>query len=253
MMQEPLKGKIALVTGASRGIGAAVALDLGRAGADVVVNYCRSPERAQEVCLQIEQVGKRALAVAADVADVPALRAMFEQVEARWGSVDILVNNAGIEPRKPFDQFDEATYDAVLDTNLKGAFFCAQRALPGMLAKGWGRIINITSVHEEQPFPPCSPYSLSKAGLWMLTRELALTYSRHGITVNSVAPGAILTDLNRHVLADPQYEARVLAKIPAGRIAEPADVSKTVVFLATDDARYITGASVRVDGGLSLT
>ncbi len=252
MMQHPLQGKIALVTGASRGIGAAIALDLARAGADVAVNYCRSPEPAQRVCDEIRQLGRRALLLPADVADVPAIRRMFDEVHAQLGPVAILVNNAGIEPRHPVEEFDEATYDAIMDTNLKGAFFCAQRALPSMKAKGWGRIINITSVHEEQPFPPCSVYSLSKAGLWMLTRELAMTYSRYGITINSVAPGAVRTDLNRHVLADPQYEARVLEHIPARRIAEPPDVSKTVVFLATDEARYITGASLRVDGGLSL-
>ena len=247
-----LQGKIVLVTGGSRGIGAAIALELARAGADVGVNYCRSPEHAQRVCDQIREAGKRAIPLAADVASVDAIRQMFDQIEAQLGPVDILVNNAGIEPRHPFDTFDEATYDAVMDTNLKGAFFCAQRAMPGMKAKGWGRIINVTSVHEEVPFPPCSVYSLSKAGLWMLTRELANLYSRFGITVNSLAPGAIRTDLNRHALSDPQYEARVVEKIPAACIAEPADVAESAVFLASDAARYVTGASLRVDGGLSL-
>lgn len=252
-MNHALKGKIALVTGASRGIGAAIALGLARAGADVAVNYSRSPEKAEEVCRQAEQAGARAVAVGCDVSQLEAIRAMFDQVESQLGAVDILVNNAGIEPRHTVEEFDEATYDAVLDTNLKGAFFCCQRALRAMKQKGWGRIINVTSVHEERPFPPCTPYSLSKAGLWMLTRELALVYSRHGITINSLAPGAVRTDLNRHVLADPDYEARVLEKIPARWIAEPGDVSGAVVFLAGDEARYITGASIRVDGGLSLT
>ena len=247
-----LQGKIALVTGGSRGIGAAIALELGRAGAQVGVNYCRSPEHADRVCDEIRKTGAKAIPLAADVASVDAIHQMFDQIEAQLGPVDILVNNAGIEPRHPVEEFDEATYDAVLDTNLKGAFFCAQRALPSMKAKGWGRIINVTSVHEEQPFPPCSVYSLSKAGLWMLTRELATVYSRFGITVNSLAPGAIRTDLNRHALADPQYEARVNSLIPAGWIADPTDVASSAVFLASDAARYVTGASLRVDGGLSL-
>ena len=251
-MNTTLQGRRALVTGASRGIGAAIALDLARAGAEVAVNFSRSPDRAEDVCRKIRELGVRTLAVGADVADVGAIRAMFDRVEAELGPVDILVSNAGIEPRRTIEEFDEATYDAIMDTNLKGAFFCAQRALPAMKAKGWGRIINISSVHEEVPFSPSSVYSLSKAGLWMLTRELANTYSRHGITVNCVAPGAVRTDLNRHALADPDYEARVVAKIPAGWIAEPGDISQTVVFLATDAARYITGASIRVDGGLSL-
>jgi glucose 1-dehydrogenase len=251
-MNDSLRGKIALVSGASRGIGAAIALDLARAGADVAVNFSRSPDRAEEVCRQIRELKARAVAVGADVADVAAIRAMFDRVEAELGPVDILVNNAGIEPRRTIEEFDEATYDAIMDTNLKGAFFCAQRALGAMKAKGWGRIINISSVHEEVPFSPSSVYSLSKAGLWMLTRELAMVYSRYGITINSVAPGAVRTDLNRHVLADPDYEARVLEKIPAGWIAEPGDISKTIVFLASDAASYVTGASIRVDGGLSL-
>lgn len=247
-----LHGKIALVTGGSRGIGAAIALELARAGADVGVNYCHSPEQAEHVCDQIRQIGAKAIPLLADVASVSAIHHMFDQIEAQFGPVDILVNNAGIEPRHPVEEFDETVYDAVMDTNLKGAFFCAQRALPGMKSKAWGRIINVTSVHEEVPFPPCSVYSLSKAGLWMLTRELANTYSRFQITVNSLAPGAVRTDLNRHALADPQYEARVVDKIPAGWIAEPADVAQSAVFLASDAARYITGTSLRVDGGLSL-
>ncbi len=165
---------------------------------------------------------------------------------------DILVNNAGVEYRKSAAECDEALYDTTLDTNLKGPFFCSQRALAGMKERGWGRVISITSVHDERATGFFAPYGMSKGGLLMMTRELALEYSPFGITVNAIAPGAIRTDINREVLADPQYEAKVIARIPAGRIGEPDDVARVAVFLAGDDARYVTGASLVVDGGWSL-
>lgn len=251
-MNTSLKDRKALVTGAGRGIGAAIAIDLARAGADVVVNYCHSPGPAAEVQAEIEKLGRRALVVQADVARCDQIRQMFEQVEAQWGPIDILVNNSGIEPRHPIEGFDETTYDAVMDTNLKGAFFCAQRALGGMKGKGWGRVVNISSVHEATPTGFSCVYSMSKGGMLMMMREMARDYSRHGITVNNVCPGAIRTDINRAVLADPAYEAKVNARIPAGFIGQPHDVAQLVTFLASDAARYITGASLFIDGGLSL-
>ena len=247
-----LHGKTALVTGAGRGIGAAIALDLAKAGADVVINYSRSQAQAAEVQKTIQSLGRRAITIQADVSRKTDIDRMFDQLEAAWGPVDILVNNAGIEFRKPVQETTEELYDQVMNTNLKGAFFCAQRALEGMKQKGWGRVINISSVHEITPTGFCCVYSMSKAGLCLLMRELALEYSRFGITVNNVAPGAIRTDINRQVLSDPAYEAKVIARIPAGFIGLPEDVSKTVVFLASDEARYITGATILIDGGLSL-
>ena len=247
-----LSGKIALVTGASRGIGAAAAVTLAEAGADVAVNYCRSSAKAEEVGSAIKALGRRAIAVAADIAKLDDIRRLFDRIEGELGPVAILVNNAGIEVRRPTRDFDEATYDTIVDTNLKGAFFCAQQALEGMKARGWGRVINISSVHELTPTGFCSVYSMSKGGMLMMTRELAFEYSQYGITVNNIAPGAIRTDINREVLADPTYEAKVLAKIPARAIGEPRDVAAAVAFLASDAARYITGASLFIDGGLSL-
>jgi NAD(P)-dependent dehydrogenase (short-subunit alcohol dehydrogenase family) len=147
---------------------------------------------------------------------------------------------------------DGKVYGRILDTNLKGTFFCAQRALSGMKEGGWGRVLNISSVHEFKPFGVCVPYSMTKAGLAMMTRERAQEFSPFGITVNCIAPGAIRTDINREVLADPAYEAKVLAKIPAGFIGETADVASLVAFLASAHARYITGASIFVDGGMVL-
>ncbi len=247
-----LTGKTALVTGASRGIGAACAVELARAGADVAVNYYRSEDKARGVEDEVKGLGRRAMLVQADVAQKRHIDRMFDQVEAAWGPVEILVNNAGIEIRRASRDFDEATYDAILDTNLKGAFFCATRALEGMRRKGWGRVINVSSVHELTPTGFCTPYSMSKGGMLLMMRELAREYARSGVTVNNVAPGAIRTDINREVLADPEYEAKVRAKIPAGFIGEPGDVASLVAFLASDAARYVTGASFFVDGGLSL-
>lgn len=247
-----LHGKTALVTGAGRGIGAAIALDLARAGADVVINYSRSQAQAAEVQKAIQSLGQRAMTVQADVSQKTQIDRMFDQIEGAWGPVDILVNNAGIEFRKPVREITEELYDQVMDTNLKGAFFCAQRALEPMKQKGWGRVINISSVHEITPTGFCCVYSMSKGGMRLMMRELALEYSRFGITVNNVAPGAIRTDINREVLSDPAYEAKVISKIPAGFIGLPEDVSKMVVFLASDEARYITGAVILIDGGLGL-
>ncbi len=247
-----LEGKLALVTGAGRGIGRAIAIDLARAGADVIVNYSRSREQAEKVARQIEAMGRRALAIQADVSQKADIDRMFDTVEADFRPVNILVNNAGIEPRADVCDFDEATYNAVMDTNLKGAFFCAQRALKRMREAGWGRVINVSSLHELTPTGFSALYGMSKGGMALMMREMAKAYSRYGITINNVCPGATRTDINRKVLADPAYEAKVVEKIPAGFIAEPEDIAPTVTFLASDAARYITGASIFIDGGLWL-
>jgi glucose 1-dehydrogenase len=247
-----LKDKIALVTGASRGIGASIARDLAAAGATVALNFCQSATGAEAVRRDIEAAGGHALIVQADVSRRVAIDAMFAQVETALGPVDILVNNAAVESRGSALDFSEADYDRILDTNLKGAFRCAQRALPAMKTRGWGRVINVSSVHEHTPTGFCAPYSMSKGGLLMMTRELALEFSPFGVTVNNVTPGAIRTDMNREVLSDPVYAARVIAKTPARMIGEPQDISRAVVFLASPAARFITGATLFIDGGLSL-
>lgn len=247
-----LQDKLALVTGAGRGIGRAIALDLAQSGADVVVNYSRSREQAEEVVQQIEALGRQAAAIQADVSLKADIDRMFDRVEADFRAVDILVNNAGIEPRADVCDFDEATYDAVMDTNLKGAFFCAQRALQKMREAGWGRVINISSLHELTPTGFSALYGMSKGGMALMMREMAKSYSKYGITINNVCPGATRTDINREVLRDPAYEAKVIEKIPAGFIAEPEDIAPTVTFLASDAARYVTGASIFIDGGLWL-
>ncbi|MDO4573601.1 MAG: 3-oxoacyl-ACP reductase family protein [Planctomycetia bacterium] len=244
--------KIALVTGGSRGIGAGIAIALGKAGYTVLVNYCKSDYAASSVCEKIVKAGGTAEAIKADVGFYRDVQKMFDTIEEDFGPVDVLVNNAGIEIRHPSTEYDEATYDLIMNTNLKGAFFCSQRALRTMMEKKWGRIINISSVHEERPTGNRSIYSISKAGMWMMTREHAKEFGPYGITVNSVSPGAIRTDLNRKVLEDPAYEANVLKNIPAKFIAEPEDIAGIVVFLASEESRYLNGASITVDGGLAL-
>lgn len=247
-----LSNKIALVTGGSRGIGAAITLELAQAGANVVVNYNRSEDMAMDVVRRINNIDGKALALQADISQISSIQNLFSQIENQWGRVDILVNNAGMEVRRSFQDFNEATYEQIMDTNLKGAFFCAQRAIGGMKENQWGRIINISSVHELTPTGFCSVYSMSKSGMILMMRELAVEFSQYGITVNNIAPGAIRTDINREVLADPAYEAKVINKIPSRFIGEPEDVAKTAVFLATEDARYITGTSIFIDGGMQL-
>ncbi|HLA84468.1 MAG TPA: 3-oxoacyl-ACP reductase family protein [Thermoguttaceae bacterium] len=246
------KTRIALVTGAGRGIGAAIALRLARAGALAIVNYARSEKQASALVDAIRSQGGRAEAVRADVGSVDAVRAMFDRIESDWGPVDVLVNNAGIAQRKLSLEVTEEEYDAILDVNLKGAFFCAQRALGSMKKKGWGRVINISSIHETKPTGFCTPYSMSKGGMLMMTRELALEFGPFGITVNNVTPGAIRTDMNREALADRDYEAMIVERIPARRIGDPDEVAALVAFLASDDAAYVNGASWFVDGGLAM-
>ena len=237
-----------MVTGASRGIGAAIAVELAKNGAKVVVNYDRSSGQAEDVQNKIAAFGGQSMLVQADIGRMEEVQAMFNRVEGEWGPVDVLVNNAGVETRKSSLDMTESDYDWMMNINLKGAFFCAQRALKSMVEKKWGRIINITSVHEIQPTGFCSIYSMTKGGMMMMTRELAFEFSKSGITVNSIAPGAIRTDMNREVLANPAYMTKVIDKIPARFVGEPQDIAHAAVFLASEEARYITGASLFVDG-----
>jgi len=247
-----LSNKIALVTGASRGIGAAIAMDLARAGAAVAINYVHNAEKAEAVRAEIIAAGGRAITVKADMANGSEIAVMFAQIRTELGEVDILVNNAAVETRIASLDFPGEEYDRIMDTNLKACFLCCQQALTNMKTKGWGRIINISSVHEIKPTGFSTPYSMTKGGLFMMTRELAFEFSQYGITVNNIAPGAIRTDMNRSVLADPEYEARVIAKTPARLIGDPYDIARAATFLAAPEARFITGTTLFIDGGLTL-
>ncbi len=249
---ESNKAKVALVTGAGRGIGAAIAEALGKAGFVTWVNYSKSAEAAESVCTKIKYVGGTAFPIRADVGSYAEIQTLFNTIETQSGPVDVLVNNAGIEIRQSAVDYPEEIYDLIMNINLKGAYFCTQRALRTMKERRWGRVINISSIHEERPTGNRGIYSISKAGMRMMTCEHAKEFGMYGITVNSVAPGAIRTDLNRKVLEDPAYEEMVLRNIPAKFIAEPYDIAGVVVFLTSEEARYINGASIRVDGGLAL-
>ncbi|MDR0335548.1 MAG: 3-oxoacyl-ACP reductase FabG [Planctomycetaceae bacterium] len=252
MIKKMFQNKIALITGGSRGIGAAVAVELALHGATVIVNYRQAKDAAEHVCQTITEQHGTAFSCKADISVVSEIESMFDFIETEYGTVSILINNAGLEIRHPSTEYTEEIFDRILDTNLKGAFFCARRALLTMQAAGWGRIINISSVHEIRPTGNRSPYSISKAGLEMMTREFAFEFSRYGITVNTVVPGAIRTDMNKGVLSDPVYEKRVVDLIPARWIGETNDVAPIIRFLASEEARYINGASIAVDGGLML-
>jgi len=246
-----LDGRVALITGASRGIGRAIALQLAEAGADVAINFVSDSSRpaAEELAREISGLGRKALVVQADAASQPAIEAMFDDVEAALGRVQVLVNNAGIDPVTPIARMDPAEWERVLAVNLTGPFLCLQRALPRMQAGD--SIINISSIHGATPRIGSSHYSASKAGLEMLTKTAALELGPRGIRVNAIAPGAILTDINRErVIALGEEAWR--RWIPLGRVGDAAEIADLAAFLASDAASYITGAVIYADGGYRL-
>ncbi len=245
-----LAGRVALVTGAGSGIGRAIALAFGAAGAAVVVNYHADAGRdeAEEVA---RGAGRAAIAVKADVADAAAVAALFGQVDATHGRLDVLVNNAGIEsPPTPIERYPVEDFDRIIATNLRGAFLCIREAARRMIPARGGRIINISSVHEDLAFPGNAAYAASKGALRMLMRTTALELAPHGITVVNLAPGAIETPINRATLADPSLRTALLAEIPLGRVGRPDEIADAAVFLASDAATYLTATTVFVDGGL---
>jgi glucose 1-dehydrogenase len=247
-----LKETVALVTGGSQGLGRAIAVRLAQEGAAVVVDYVGSPEHANEVKGEIEAAGGQAHAVEADVSDVAQVRRMIDAAVERFGRLDILVNNAGVEKNVPFWDVTEAEYDFVLDVNLKGVFFGIQAFVRHLRETGRkGKVINISSVHEELPFPHFASYCASKGGVKMLTRTLAIELAPLGITLNSIAPGAFVTPINTALLQDKEKLAAVLQKIPLGRLGQPEDVAGLAAFLASAEADYITGTTYTIDGGLT--
>jgi glucose 1-dehydrogenase len=246
-----LADTVALVTGSAQGLGRAIAVRLAREGADVAVNYIGAPDQAQDVVAEIEALGRRAHAVRADVSRADEVSAMVAEAVARLGRVDVLVNNAGVEFNMPFLEVDAAHYDAVLGVNLKGVFFATQAVVRHLRAAGRrGKVINISSVHEELPFPHFDAYCASKGGVKMLTRTLAVELAPLGVTVNTIAPGAFETPINTALLRDKEKLAMVLEKIPLRRLGKPEEVAVLAAFLASPEADYVTGATYTIDGGL---
>ena len=247
--QAPLAGKVALVTGASRGIGRAIAQRLAADGARVGVNYAQNRAAAEETAAAITQAGGEALLLPADVADKAAVDAMVAALTGGWGRLDILVNNAGITRDTLLLRLGEEAWDAVLDTNLRGAYLCAKAALRPMLRSG-GRIINVSSVVGQIGNPGQTNYAAAKAGLIGFTMALAREVASRRITVNAVAPGYIATDMTAQI--KPEAAAKLQEMIPLGRLGQAAEVAELVAFLASDRAAYITGQTIRVDGGMVM-
>jgi glucose 1-dehydrogenase len=249
-----LDGKVALVTGGSRGIGRGIAERLAESGADLAINYHREESEANEVADYARSLGRKALPVQADVGDQGQVQAMFDQLLAEFGRIDVLVNNAGVGGGGLLYETSLAEFDRVLKTNLYGPLFCSQLAAKQMIAQGkGGRIINVTSVHEEAAYAGDGGYSTSKGGLKNMTRTLAAELGPHGITVNAIGPGMILTDMNGRALVDQEYRESAAEQIVMRRPGVPADIGNMAVFLASDDASYCTGATYFVDGGWLLT
>lgn len=247
-----LAGHVALVTGASSGIGRAIALGLAEAGAAVVL-LARRIELLQAVGAQIAAAGGRAAVVAADLAVRGHLRGAAAQAPAAFGAPDILVNVAGINIRKPMDELSDDDWDRTLAVNLAAPFFLAQALAPAMVARRWGRIINVTSQQAQRAFNHSGAYGVSKSGLAALTRGQSEAWSRHGVTANALCPGLIETPMTTTVLADPQRAAAMAARTHAGRNGLPDDIVGAALFLASPAAGFVTGQSLPVDGGFSAS
>lgn len=246
-----LDGRVAVITGSGSGIGQAIAERLASEGADCVIDYVDHVEEADQTLDKIKAAGGKAVLVQADVSVVADCNRLIEAAWSELGSCDILVNNAGIEKSANFTDVTEADYDAVLGVNLKGAFFLSQAFVRKLIAaKKPGRIVNISSVHEDMVFPHFSTYCASKGAMKMLCRDLAIELAPLGVTVNNIAPGAIETPINKALLNNPELLKMLLGKIPLGRLGTPGDVAGLAAFLASEDAAYITGSTFFVDGGL---
>ena len=246
-----LHGKVAIVTGGNSGIGKGIVLALAEAGANLVIDYVSNPQATEDLEQQVVALGDRAIGVDADVSKVDELQRLVDTAVASFGRVDIMVNNAGIETRTSVLDTTEQQYDRVLAINLKSAFFGTQIAARQMIKQGGGgRIINITSVHEDWPMPDNTPYCLSKGGMRMLTRTAGVELAPHGVLVVGVGPGAVDTPINAETEADPAKLAKLNSAIPIGRMAQPSEIGSVVAFLAGDGASYLTATTIFADGGI---
>lgn len=243
-----LKGRVALVTGSSKGVGKGIALDLARAGCDVAVNYHSDAQGGEATAVEIRKLGQQAIAIQASVAMKTQVDAMFDAVLSEFSRLDILVNNAGVQTWKSLLELEEAEWDRVLDTNLKGTFLCTQRAARYMKDHGGGSIVNIGSGCNKVAFPNLVDYTASKGGIEMFTKVACAELGQYGIRVNCVAPGAVEIERTKNEAGD--YAGTWSKLTPMGRVAEPADVARMVTFLVSDAASFISGQTIWVDGGL---
>lgn len=248
-----LEGKVALVTGGSRGIGKGVVLALAKAGATVVINYVSHQDEAEQVAVEVGALGRQAITVRTDVSQKTQVEQMTGEVVDKLGKIDILVNNAGILSSEPFLEMQEKTWDQMIEINLKGQFLVAQAVAKQMvLKKIKGKIINISSIASGQVgvgFPGIAHYCATKGGIIAMTEAMALELGKYGINANVIAPGAIESDMTKGMLADEVMKRGILARIPKGRIGKPEDIGSMAVFLASDESDYCTGATFYVDGG----
>ncbi len=255
-----LSGQTALVTGASSGIGKAIAIALGAAGAKVVINYHSNEDGANDTRNQIQKAGSEGLVIQADVGQEEAVQAMFKQITGTFGKLDILVSNAGIQKDAPFLEMTLADWQKVIDTNLTGQFLCAraaarmfvQQGVNPQISKAAGKILCISSVHDIIPWAGHINYATAKGGLQMLMKTMAQELASHKIRVNCISPGAIKTEINKEVWEDEEKRQALLKLIPYGRMGDPEDVAKAAVWLASDEADYIHGETLYIDGGATL-
>jgi len=248
-----LDQKVAIVTGSATGIGRAIAIEFAREGATVVINYAHSQDQAEETRRLIEQDHGKAIVLRADVAQYEQVTELIQQTIEHFERLDILVNNAGMEIHSPFLDVTEQHFDLVLGVDLKGPFFCAQAAARAMVkSKTPGRIINISSVHEDLAMPQNAPYCCAKGGVRMLMRTIALELAPYNITVNNIAPGAVDTPIDADVKADPEKYAALLKEIPLHRMGQPEEIARLALYLASDASSYVTGSTFVIDGGLMI-
>lgn len=250
-MSDSFTGQIVLVTGASRGIGAGIARELARAGADIAIT-ARDVQRLDSLRAEIAALGRRCLALVLDVTEVASIEPAIARVEEELGPIDLLVNNAGVNIPRPAVEITEAQWDSVLDTNLKGVFFCAQAVGKRMISRGSGVIVNVASAAGLIPAEERAAYCSSKAGVVMLTKELALEWAQFGVRVNAVAPTFVETELAAQTLNRPGMRELWNSRIPLGRIATVDDVAAAVRYLASPAAAFLTGVTLPVDGGLTM-
>lgn len=249
-----LQDKVIIVTGGNSGIGKAIVETAGQMGAKVVIDYRSHPERTEEIIEEIGEIGGQVIGVQADVSKLDDIQRLIDTAVDKFGKLDVMVNNAGIETRTSILDTTPEDFDKVLNVNLRGVFFATQYAAHQMIKQGTGgRVINISSVHEDWPMPNNTPYCVAKGGVRMLTRTAGVELAGKGVSIVNVGPGAVATPINDSTMNNPELLAKLNAAIPIGRMAEPSEVASVVAFLASDGASYMTATSVFADGGIMMS